>query len=168
MSPEQAYHLLDLPPEELQKQCKINYFQASGAGGQKRNRKLSAVRLIHSGSAISATASDLRETAQNLKHALHRLRLEIALSPSPEDLGNPDIPILASRFRVSASDEHPDFPPSALTALHLFFRENGAIGETAAKLNCSGAALIKFLKKNKTLWRKAQAIRQHFNHPPLK
>lgn len=163
------YDLVHLPPEEFRMQCKISYFQASGAGGQKRNRKLSAVRLTHSETGLTVTASELRESAQNLKRALQKLRLETALALPLNETGEnkePAIPI--SKFRVNVSDRHDDFPGCVLTAIHLFHTHQGSVGETSTKLGTSSAALIKFLKKDKAVWRKVQDIRTFYNHYPLK
>lgn len=163
------YELVNLSPEDFRAQCKISYFQASGAGGQKRNRKLSAVRLAHQQTGIAVTASELREPAQNLKRALHKLRVETALAlpmEKTEEKKEPSIPI--SKFRINVSDEHDDFPGCVLTALHLFLLNQGSTGETSAELGTSSAALIKFFKKDKAVWRKVQDIRTLYNHYPLK
>ncbi len=157
-----------LPPEEFMEQCKISYFQASGAGGQKRNRKLSAVRLTHTATNIAATASELRESARNVKRALQKLRLETALQVSPELTAGVEFDIPVSRFRVNVSDGHADFPICALIACHLFCLHEGGLGAVAKELDTSSAALVRFFKKDKALWARVQHIRQHYGHYPLK
>ncbi len=159
---------LNLSPDSLLKQCKTANYQASGPGGQKRNRKLSAVRLTHTGSGLAVTASEYREPKRNIARALHKLRLELALSIEKIDkLESPETFELPF-FRGNANDEHPDFPGSALTAFYMFRFYEGVTGEAAKALNTGSAALIRFFKKDKNLWRCVQEVRKSFNHYPLK
>ncbi len=160
--------LLQLPPETLQKQCKLTYFQASGPGGQKRNRKLSAVRLTHNETGLSVTASEYRETARNLADAVQKLRIQLVLSLDLEEAKETSTDTPLSKFRATANENHPDFPGSLLEAYHKFYLNEGGIGETAKYLKVSSSALIKFFKKDKNTWRHIQDIRQQFGHYPLK
>ena len=166
MTIKQIHNLLVLTPENFLKQCKISYFQASGPGGQKRNRKLSAIRLTHQKSGIAVTSSESREPARNLSRAIHKLRLELVLTLSPEKANETDIPL--SLFRAKVNELHADFPGCVLAAYPLFHLYEGSVGQTSEKLGVSSAALIRFFKKDKTLLRKVQDIRKQFGHYPLK
>ena len=53
--------------EKLLRECRIDRYQASGKGGQKRNRVLSAVRLTLAGGELVATSSEWREGGETLK-----------------------------------------------------------------------------------------------------
>ena len=71
--------ILALSPDDLLKRCERRNYQASGAGGQKRNRVLSAVRLTLSEPELTVTAGEFREAQRNLQAALGKLRLNLAL-----------------------------------------------------------------------------------------
>jgi len=64
--------------EKLLKECNMTFFLSSGPGGQRRDRKRTAVRLLHVPSGIVITCSRRRSRRLNLEEALSRLvaRLE--------------------------------------------------------------------------------------------
>ena len=55
------------------KDLKIEYYKASGKGGQNRNKRETAVRITHPDSGAVANASEQRNQHQNLKVAFKRL-----------------------------------------------------------------------------------------------
>lgn len=59
--------------DQLEKEVEITTYQASGPGGQHRNRTYSAVRMTHLPTGITVTASDSRSQLRNRKIALKRL-----------------------------------------------------------------------------------------------
>lgn len=166
---EDAYRWLALAPEELLAQCRQSRFQASGPGGQKRNRVYSAVRLAHPPSGLAAEGSERREAARNLQDALHRLRLALSLAP-PWEAGVPSPSEAGARavFRADANPGHADFPRSLLRALHALAFHGGRVAEAAAALGCTGSALTRLLKEDKGAWVRTQAIRRRAGLAPLK
>jgi protein subunit release factor A len=60
--------------EQLEKEVEITAYQASGPGGQHRNRTFSAIRAKHLPTGIVVTAADSRSQLRNRKIALERLR----------------------------------------------------------------------------------------------
>jgi protein subunit release factor B len=53
--------------------CKWDYFNASGPGGQNVNKNQCGVRCTHIASAARGQASDTKHQAQNKKLAFHRM-----------------------------------------------------------------------------------------------
>lgn len=60
--------------EQLEGEVEFSAYQASGPGGQHRNRTFSAIRARHLPTGIVVTASDSRSQLRNRKIALERLR----------------------------------------------------------------------------------------------
>jgi len=69
-----ALAALALDDEALLKVCDVEYFIASGPGGQHRNTTASGVRLTHPPTELSVTATERRSQVQNKGVALDRLR----------------------------------------------------------------------------------------------
>lgn len=57
----------------LEKQVIIEPYRAPGPGGQRKNRKETAVRLTHTPTGITVVASERRSQAQNREIAFQRL-----------------------------------------------------------------------------------------------
>lgn len=72
------------PPDEslekLLEECDVTTFRASGPGGQHRNRRESAVRLVHRPTGIMVVATERRSQHQNKAVALERLARRLAES----------------------------------------------------------------------------------------
>ena len=60
--------------ESIKKQTKVIYYKSSGPGGQRKNKRETAVRLHHIPSGLTAIATEQRSQSQNLGLALHRLK----------------------------------------------------------------------------------------------
>ena len=69
-----ALEALSLDDETLLRGCEVEYFIASGPGGQHRNTTASGVRLTHPPTSLSVTATERRSQVQNKGVALDRLR----------------------------------------------------------------------------------------------
>ena len=69
-----ALAALALDDESLLKACEVEFFIASGPGGQHRNTTASGVRLTHPPTSLSVTATERRSQVQNKGVALDRLR----------------------------------------------------------------------------------------------
>jgi ribosome-associated protein len=60
-------------PATLEKEVVVEPYRAPGPGGQRKNRKETAVRLTHPPSGIVVVASERRSQAQNREIAFERL-----------------------------------------------------------------------------------------------
>ena len=63
---------------QLENDVEVSVYQASGPGGQHRNRTYSAVRLKHLPTGIVVTAADSRSQLRNRKIAFERLASRLA------------------------------------------------------------------------------------------
>ncbi|MGH7145623.1 MAG: peptide chain release factor-like protein [Planctomycetota bacterium] len=64
--------------EALAGQCRFEYLKGSGPGGQNRNRRMTAVRLIHEPSGLVIFSCEQRTQGENRRVALERLREKLA------------------------------------------------------------------------------------------
>lgn len=69
-----AHRALSLTDEQLLAECEIDFFIASGPGGQHRNTTESGVRITHKPTELSVTATERRSQHQNRGEALERLK----------------------------------------------------------------------------------------------
>lgn len=171
MSVNSIIKLLSLSDGELLRKCTVTYFQASGPGGQKRNRVNSAVRLNHLQTGITVVSSDSRSAERNRSAALARMRLQLALSPWPcreIDEVKTKFPGKWPEFRVQINHKHGDFPNCVFSALHFFNSFQGEIRTTGKKLGTTSSSLVRFFKVNKQVWKTVAEIRKHFGKSLLK
>jgi protein subunit release factor A len=62
----------------LEKEVVVEPYRAPGPGGQRKNRKETAIRLTHPPSGITVVASERRSQAQNRETAFDRLIKKLA------------------------------------------------------------------------------------------
>lgn len=60
------------------KDIKIEYFKSRGPGGQHKNKRFSAVRVMHLPTRLTAIATEQRSQKQNKEIALQRIFKKIA------------------------------------------------------------------------------------------
>ncbi|MDD5618604.1 MAG: peptide chain release factor-like protein [Candidatus Omnitrophica bacterium] len=60
-----------------EKDIKIEYYKSSGPGGQHKNKRFTAVKVVHLPTGIFSLAAEQRSQAQNKKIALERLKEKI-------------------------------------------------------------------------------------------
>ena len=172
---------LALSDAELLAQCRFDRFRVSGPGGQHRNRRDTAVRLVHTPSGVSAQASERRSQAQNRQTALARLRRAIALElrrPVSLDAYHPP-PALqrilpGARQRVGPSarqrigPRHPVFWAGAQHLLDLFEALDASLADTAAAIGCSTNQLARLIGGEAQLLRKANELREQRGLGPIR
>jgi protein subunit release factor B len=80
-----------------QKELRIDFFRASGPGGQHRNKSETGVRLTHLPTGIVVTATESRSRHLNLRQALARLGARLAARNRPV---TPRIPTRPGRAAI--------------------------------------------------------------------
>ncbi len=176
-----------LPPEALLRECRRETYQGSGAGGQKRNRVRSGVRLVHTTTGLRAENCEHREALRNVEAATRGLRLAMALTlgelaaeasgelpgfagAAPKvDGPNPVLATaLRTRFRVEANSHHEDFAVTAAMALTALMQNQGRLADTAKQLGITGSALTRHFKADKAIWSAVLRLREKAGLPGLK
>ena len=83
----------------LERDSDIDYFIASGPGGQHRNKVETGVRLVHRPSGVVVTATERRSQRANREAAFERLRERLEEMQQVETPRVPTRPTKASRER---------------------------------------------------------------------
>jgi hypothetical protein len=147
-------HPAALAEEVLAGECEFRTTRRSGPGGQNRNKVETAVILIHRPTGVKAEASERRSQGENRRHALRRLRLELALfvrRPVDQDYEGPYRPsplwqVRCRGGRIAVSHEHADFPALLAEALDMLHACGDDPRAAALALDCSPSQLIKLLR----------------------
>ena len=83
----------------LEHDCDVEFFVASGPGGQHRNKVETGVRLIHRPSGISVTATERRSQHANREVAFERMAIRLRELQRVKTPRRPTRPTAASRVR---------------------------------------------------------------------
>lgn len=102
----------------LERDCDVDYFIASGPGGQNRNKVETGVRLVHRPSGVMVTATERRSQRANREAAYERMAAklqELQYEPPPRTATRPTLASKARRAegkrRVSAVKRLRSAPP---------------------------------------------------------
>ena len=143
-------HPAALDPAALVAVCELKFTRRSGPGGQNRNKVETAVILTHRPTGIRAEASERRSQGENLKSALFRLRLNLALEVRQESApGAPPSSLWRSRChggKLNVSPSHDDFPGLLAEALDRLDSVAMDVKLAAEALGCSTTQLVRFFK----------------------
>lgn len=85
--------------ESLERDCDIEFFIASGPGGQHRNKVETGVRLVHRPTGITVTATERRSQHANREAAFARMQVRLEEFQRVETPRKPTRPTAASRER---------------------------------------------------------------------
>jgi hypothetical protein len=167
--------LLALDDKALLAECEMDRYRASGAGGQKRNKTSSAVRLRHKASGITAHSSDSRSQHENKDRALKRLRECFAFDlrePVSEDY-QPAKAVLDAIKRGPLGKNAktralPEYLLALAEILDVFEAEEAALGQAARRLGVTTGSLGKLLHGDERLNRRVAEARQQRGLKPLR
>src|SRR6266446_7706876 len=101
----QAKRVFDMPEfyptdrASLERDSDVEYFIASGPGGQHRNKVETGVRLVHRPTGITVTATERRSQHANREAAFERLQARLEEFQHVEIPRKPTRPTAASRER---------------------------------------------------------------------
>lgn len=167
--------LLGLDDRALAAECEIDLYRASGAGGQKRNKTSSAVRMRHKKSGLSVHASESRSQHDNRAKALARLRTSIALDlrepMSTEDELPGDIASLVRAGPLGTNSKtrvKTDYLQKLATVLDVLEIHEAAVSSAASQIGVSTSALGKLLTGDDRLVRRVAEMRQKYGKKPLR
>lgn len=85
--------------ESLERDCDVEFFIASGPGGQHRNKVETGVRLVHRPTGITVTATERRSQHANREAAFARMQERLEEFQRVETPRKPTRPTAASRER---------------------------------------------------------------------
>jgi protein subunit release factor B len=85
--------------ETLYGEVRIEYYRSRGPGGQRKNKKETAVRLKHLPSGVSVTATESRYQAVNKRRALQRLQEKLKHLNKPTKMRVPTVVSLEDKER---------------------------------------------------------------------
>ena len=143
---------LRLSDEALMRQCREERYKASGPGGQRRNKVLTANKIHHPLSGATAQAHESRSLEENRRRALHRLRERIAIEVrAPFDLAAPKVPseLVAQRGAkntLAINRKNRSYPIVLATALDALAAADGSYAKAAHALGITTSQLMKFLQ----------------------
>ena len=144
--------ILRLDDAELSACCKLEFFKASGPGGQKRNKTSSAARITLPGWDITTTDCTERSQSRNRANALQKLRMELAMTCRETPAAAPE--------RPECSLSHRDYPLYLAHLLDVYFEKAFDLRATAEVLGISPTAFVKKLYRDPVVW---QRIIQELN-----
>ena len=142
----------------LLRECREERYKASGPGGQRRNKVVTAIRLRHLQTGIVVQAEESRFLAQNRTRALRRLRDRIALElRAPFDLASPPVvPEVEAQKTpgggLSVNPSNPAYPIIVANCLDAV-EAAGSYAKAARALGITTSQLLRFLRSDPAIQR---------------
>ena len=162
-------HPSELSVNELVKDCHVRRQRRSGPGGQHRNKVETAIVITHTPTGIQGAVSERRNQAENRKHALFRLRINLALHLRTSR--NKQSQLWNSRTsnkRITINPQHTEFPAVLAEALDVIVNQGLDMKRAAEILSVSSSQLIKLIKADNLAWQHLNQLRSNAGQHPLK
>jgi hypothetical protein len=143
---------LRLSDDALLGQCREERYKASGPGGQRRNKVLTANKLHHAASGVTAQAHESRSLRENQVRALHRLRERIAIQVRCAfDLAAPVLPVelvaqRGAKGALAVNRRNRAYAIVLATALDALAAADGSYAKAAQALGITTSQLLRFLQ----------------------
>jgi hypothetical protein len=162
--------------DDLERQCEVDRYRASGPGGQHRNKTESAIRLRHRATGVSAHADESRSQHENRQRAVRRLRGAIALAVREPVALDGFVPS-AELARLCAGGTAPLGENTRQTAaywvaiaqlLDVFAAAGAEVAVTAGQVGLGSAALARLLTHDDQVHRVANQLRAQAGLRPLR
>ncbi len=143
--------ILQSDDAELSAMCTLDFWRATGNGGQKRNKTSSAVRVRLTGTDFSAEDCTERSQHRNRANALAKLRMSVALAVRKP---------FAGLVRQKCAVIHRDYPLYMAQIFDALAESGWEMVPAAEKTGLSRTALWKILSKDTVVWQEFCRKRQ--------
>ena len=142
-------HPAALPVAALLRECEQTPVRRSGLGGQHRNKTSIGVVLLHWPTGVRAEANERRTRTDNLRVAVERLRINLALTVRGPVMEGPSAKWVArvGGGRLALSVAHEDFPALLAEALDVLAAHEQEVIAAAPWLGVTPTQLVKLLAK---------------------
>ncbi|MAY73742.1 MAG: peptide chain release factor-like protein [Phycisphaerae bacterium] len=165
-------HPAALPDDDLREQCDWTRSRGGGPGGQHRNKVETTVEIMHKSTGVHAKAGERRSVRENMRVAISRLRLALAVEhrvgvPAGECRSD----LWRSRTRsgkISLSTRHRDFPSMLAEAMDVLDACDWDPKLAATRLCVTPTQIVKLLREHPAALAKTNAERERRGGRPLK
>jgi hypothetical protein len=163
-----AYPFITLEDKAFECSCRLEFYMASGPGGQKKNRTYSAVRATHKRTTISTVAEESRSQSDNKEKALKRLKKKIALQVRKDfsSTGFKVHPEAAALFLKEGikkiNSKNRLYPLYCAVLLDSIYTSKGKLSEASKRLNSSTGKLNKVISSDKDIFNAVNSLRSSF------
>ena len=163
-----AYPFITAGDKEFERSCKLEFYIASGPGGQKRNRTYSAVRATHNKTNISTIAEESRSQTDNKEKALKRLKKKIALHVRKDFSAtgfkvHPEAAELFLREGIKKiNSKNSLYPLYCAVLLDSIYTAKGKLSEASERLNSSTGKMNKVISSDRDIFNAVNRLRSSF------